>query len=294
MEDSERALTRLETVRAVEPLVSAMRNISMGSWQRALRRRVEVQSHRERLHAVLHLVLPHLPRPGRLSEKGVKQSDRIVLIIVGTERGLVGQFNRSLAQRTVQYHADGAARGLRTESWSLGTRLTRVLKRDSHPATIWHALPGGSLPPYPLALDLTRFLLAEYEAAQLSHADVLFQHQTSGGRHEPTMVRLIPPDLRPDRSAPRRETWPPPIIETDPLGLYARLVEQLTACTLYDCLVESAVAEHSARFQLMEEASQNATQLIEELTWSIQAARRQAITREMQELVVGAGLLGSP
>jgi F-type H+-transporting ATPase subunit gamma len=287
-------LTRLDTVRAVEPLVSAMRNISMGSWQRALRHRVEVQAHRERLHALLPPVLPHLPRPGRLRTKEVKHSDRIVLIVVGTERGLVGQFNRSLAHRAAQYHADGSARGLRTESWSLGTRLARVLERDGHPASIWHALPGGGLPPYPLALDLTRLLLTDYEAVRLSHADVLFQRQTPGDRYQPTMVRLIPPDLRPDRRAARRQTWPPPIIETDPLGLYARLVEQLIATTLYDCLVESAVAEHALRFQLMEEASQNAAQLIEELTWAMQAARRQAITREMQELVAGAGMLGSP
>jgi F-type H+-transporting ATPase subunit gamma len=104
-------------------------------------------------------------------------------------------------------------------------------------------------------------------------------------------MSLIPPDLRSDQSATAPEIWPPPIIETDPLGLYARLVEQLTAATLYDCLIDSAVAEHAARFRLMEEASQNAAQLIEELTQSIQAARRQAITREMQELIVGAGLL---
>ncbi|MDY7039779.1 MAG: F0F1 ATP synthase subunit gamma, partial [Chloroflexota bacterium] len=62
---------------------------------------------------------------------------------------------------------------------------------------------------------------------------------------------------------------------------------------LYTLLLESAAAEHSARFQLLEGATQNAKQIIAELTLAIQAARQQAITREMQELAAGAGLVGT-
>ncbi|MCK4451452.1 MAG: F0F1 ATP synthase subunit gamma, partial [Anaerolineae bacterium] len=111
-------------------------------------------------------------------------------------------------------------------------------------------------------------------------------------------VRLIPPTLpTPEASPPdgRRsltEPWPPPIIETDPLSLYARVVEQLTAASLYRLLLESAAAEHVARFQLLEGATQSAERLIAELTLVVQTARQQAITREMQELAVGAGLIG--
>ena len=92
---------------------------------------------------------------------------------------------------------------------------------------------------------------------------------------------------------PLYEPWPPPIIETDPLGLYARLIEQWTSASLHGLLLESAAAEHSARFQLLEGATQNAERLIAELTLVVQTARQQAITREMQELATGAGLVGT-
>jgi ATP synthase F1 gamma subunit len=110
------------------------------------------------------------------------------------------------------------------------------------------------------------------------------------GRYEPTVARLIPPTL----PAPGPDTlpWPPPIIETDPLSLYTRVVEQWAAVSLYGLLLESAAAVHSARFQLMEAATQNADRLIDELTLTVQTARQQAITQEMQELAVGAGLVG--
>jgi len=50
-------------------------------------------------------------------------------------------------------------------------------------------------------------------------------------------------------------------------------------------------AEHVARFRLMDEATQNAQRLMEELQMELLSAKRQMVTREMQELAVGAGLL---
>jgi len=60
----------------------------------------------------------------------------------------------------------------------------------------------------------------------------------------------------------------------------------------YSLLLESAAAEQSMRCQLLDGATRNAERLIEEMMMVVQTARRQAITRETQELAVGAGLVG--
>jgi F-type H+-transporting ATPase subunit gamma len=80
-------------------------------------------------------------------------------------------------------------------------------------------------------------------------------------------------------------------LDTDPNELTMLMIHQLAVLDLYRILLYSSIAEHTARYQLMEEASSNADQLIEELSQDVQAARRQAITQEMEELAVGAGLL---
>ena len=81
-------------------------------------------------------------------------------------------------------------------------------------------------------------------------------------------------------------------METDPVHLYTEIVIQWTGIQLYSIMLEAAITEHAARFQLMESATQNAERLVEELTISIQSIRRQQITRELQELAIGAGLVG--
>jgi F-type H+-transporting ATPase subunit gamma len=74
--------------------------------------------------------------------------------------------------------------------------------------------------------------------------------------------------------------------------MYIRLIILWTTTEMYRILLDSASSEHSARYQLMEGATQNTKRLIDELTQSLQAARQEAITNEMIELAAGAGLMG--
>ena len=73
----------------------------------------------------------------------------------------------------------------------------------------------------------------------------------------------------------------------------ARIIDQLLASVLYESLLNSFVAENSARYQWMEEAEANIKRLIAELTVEVQMARRNLITQEMQELSAGAGMIKS-
>jgi F-type H+-transporting ATPase subunit gamma len=85
--------------------------------------------------------------------------------------------------------------------------------------------------------------------------------------------------------------WPP-IVETEPAALRRRLARLWLSATFHGIMLESAAAEHSARYQLLEGAAQNAQRMIEELETSLRAARQEAVTAEVQNLSSGAGLVG--
>jgi len=293
MEDLERAENRLDNIRTVEPILSALRTVSLGSWQAALKRKDSMRRYEERLAATLPALLPHLPADRRTARSplGEKEEEmRIAALVVGSERGLCGRFNAAVVKRAESYLAEQEADGAQVELMALGTRVCRFFQRRERPLAWSSALSVTALPHYRLAFDLTHGWLTRYEKRELDAVDLVYNAYHGTGRYEPTVARLIPPTL----PAPGPDTlpWPPPIIETDPLSLYARVVEQWAAISLYGLLLESAAAVHSARFQLMEAATQNAERLIDELTLTVQTARQQAITQEMQELAVGAGLVG--
>ena len=290
MQNLERAETRLDNIRSVEPILSALRTISLGSWRAALRRRVLVRQYEEGLASALLAVLPLLPAGEAATRRQTPTPARIVTVVVGSERGLCGRFNAAVVDRAERDLAEETTHDAPAELMTLGARVQRILTRRNDPLAWTGSLSATTLPPYSLAFDLIRCWQARYEKRELDVVDLVYNAYRGSGRYTPVVERLIPTLPASERRAP---LWPPPIIETDPLSLFAGAAKKWMAAKLYDVLLSSAAAEQAARHELMEAATRNATRLIEDLTLTVQTARQQAITREMQELATGAGLIGA-
>jgi F-type H+-transporting ATPase subunit gamma len=297
MMDLERARSRLDNIRSVQPILGALHSISLGSWQAALNQSGRVRRYAEQLIDVLPPLLPHLPTgrsANRFASSSLAADDggtHGVALVVGSERGLCGRFNAAAVERAEAFVTDQVEAGASVELAGLGTRVCRLLQRRGRELAWSGSLSITALPSFDLAFGLTRDWLARYEARQLDALDVIHNAYRGPGRYEPTVTRLIPPQL-PSSTIANSDGGPLTIIETDPLSLYVCVIEQWTAVSLYGMLLDSAAAEHAARYALMEAATQNTEQLIAELTLAIQTARQQAITREMQELAAGAGMVG--
>lgn len=300
MADAERTRARLANIRTVQPILGALRTISLGSWQAALNRRAGLQRYATQLQQLLAQLVAGAGSRMRLPARRVQHlpaaaaHPRVVLLAVGSERGLCGRFNQVVVEQVLAYLERHAAVEMTVEVAVLGSRLQRLLQRRNVPLSWAAPLSTSSLPSFAQARTLTREWLARYEAYTLDAVEVVCNVYRGVGRYDTMVQRIIPPEppaLQVDEAAMPPNVMAPLIIETDPWSLYVRVLEQATMLRCYGLLLESATAEHATRYQLMEGATQNAERLIEELTLELQALRRQAITREMQELAVGAGLL---
>jgi F-type H+-transporting ATPase subunit gamma len=282
---------RLDNIRSVEPLLGAMRTISLGSWQAALRRKGRALSYADRLRALLPALIPLLDgkRRGRGPQPASTRS--ALVLVIGSERGLCGAYNTTLAA-----YVDGeldrlAGEGTEVELHVLGKRAARALERIGREASETRSLPMAALPSSDLASALTRGWLEGYEARALDVVYVVYHAYLNSAAYEPVTLQLLPPPLPTYEGG--GSPWPPPYVDTDPVDLFVQVIVLWTATALYRILLDAAASEHSSRYRLMEGATQNANNLIEELTLALRAARQEAITAEMQELAIGAGLLGS-
>ena len=284
---------RLENIRSVEPILGALRTIAMGSWKAALNRRGWALEYAGRISQITTQILPLLQRPqtNPLVEDAARRSAQVTALVIGSERGLCAAFNRVLAEHTRHYLAEAARCGEQVNLQVAGTRAARVLQRTGiHPDRILK-FAATTLPPFKMAGKFTQDWLLAYEAGELDRVDVIYNAYLGVGRYEARVIRLLPPQglLAPAGGA--QDIWPEPIIETDAYALFASLISQQLATRLYACLLESSASENSARFQLLEDARLNTERLVEELEAETAQAYRQAITREIQNLAVGAGLL---
>jgi len=288
---------RLNNIRSVEPILGAMRTISLGSWQSALNRQRRLYQFSQRLTGLLPILVPVLkqrePKPilSRRRRSAEAGPTSLLVLVIGSERGLCGAFNSSLLRYVEEVLERYRAEGIEIQLATLGSRAARGLQRDGYVIDSARALPMTKVPTVDFARELSREWLIRYEASEFDAVDVIYNSYRNSTFYEPVVFRLIPPAL------PVLEQdalpWPPPYVDTDLVALSVRLLAMWTITETYRILLSSAAAEHSARYQLMEGATRNSSRLIAELTLALQNARQQAITAEMQELAAGAGLLAT-
>ena len=144
--------TRLNNVRSVEPILGAMRTISLGSWQAALNRQRRVHQFSQRLTGLLPAMAASLSPKGSRRGASLRRRDvpstpaTIVVLVIGSERGLCGAFNSTLI-RYVEGELDRyRSEGARVELTTLGSRAERGLQRNGHTVAWSRPLPMTILP----------------------------------------------------------------------------------------------------------------------------------------------------
>ena len=308
--DIRKAEARLQNIQAVTPVLAALRTISLGSWRTSMTRSQHLTRYTDRLLALLPYLLPHTSL-SRISGKrwlpfkreGDHVGDRpeggsVVAVVLGSERGLCGQYNNVLIDRFASYLQKREEEDAEISVIAFGSRLIRELQRQDYELDLTRALSVTRLPSYKLAREFVDRWLSDYESYAIDAVDMLYNAEVEAGDYEPTSFRLIPPSVsasdidHPSTVSLMDENQSRSvIIETDPVGIYARIIKEWTITTAYELMLEAAGTEHAARYQLMESATQNAEELIETLSRDIKTGRRREITQEMQELAVAAGLL---
>ncbi len=290
----ERAKSRMDNIKAIQPLLSALRTMSMSAWQMANNKIANMKKYERSYDRILIEILPHIPLETSERQKLTRSSATIadtILLVIGSERGLCGKFNATLAENTLTYIDEQDLSSY--QIWVLGSRLLRDLDRKRVQISWRKPLPASTLTSYQQAYDLTQNWLKQFEAYAFNRLVILYNEIAKGGSHQFVSFNLLPYEIQQTLPSIEKTTsqWPPPIIETQSKGIYNQIIQHFIAASFYQILLKSAAAEHSARYKLMQEASENAEEIIEELVRVINAERKRKITQEMQELAVGAGLL---
>jgi F-type H+-transporting ATPase subunit gamma len=270
--------------------------MSMGVWQMANKKSAYLEQYEKDLERILFETWPRdLARPMRQSvvdDPIPGRADTIVLVI-GSERGLCGKFNVTLADKAVNFIDQSNFPS--HQIWVMGSRLIREIERLGAVISWRMTLPASGLTSYQEAYLLTQDWLEQFETYAFNQFIILYNQAAHGGTHQFSQFRFLPYLFKSKASLSfsNESRWPPPIVETNPKGIFKQIIQHNIASTYYQILLTSAAAEHSTRYHLMQEASENAEEIIEDLIRIINAERKRRITQEMQELAVSAGLLGN-
>lgn len=283
---------RIRSIKNTAQITRAMEMVAASKMRRAQQAVLAARPYAERIRAMLG-DLAAMTSPQEevrafplLQRRPIR---RIQLILVTSDRGLAGSLNTNVIRRAVDFmtrerpepleNFDIVAVGRKGRDflvrygWPMVAEFTRITDRPSIEAV------------RPLAELATQ----DFTTGRVDAVFVVYTHFINTLKQEPRVLQLLP--IEPPEGTGAISDY---IFEPDPVTVLEALLPRFIEMQLYRVLLEASASEHSARMVAMRNATQNALDLVAELTLTYNKARQAQITREVSEIAAGANALGAP
>ena len=281
---SEREIRRrIRSVRNIQQVTKAMQTVAASRMRRAQMSVLASRPYEERLRAILNDLGPYADPEAHalLARREVK---RAAIILISTDRGLVGALNTNVIRAALRH-----AEGLPGASYiAVGRKAIGQLRRLRQPITA--EFTGFSERPTTQDTSpVARVAAEEFVAARVDEVYVVYTRFINTLRQLPTVRRILP--LVPEEED--LDELPPLeyIFEPDPETVLEAVLPRLIELTVYQAALDNAASEQSARMVAMRNATDNAADLLSDLTLAANKARQSRITKEMLEIASGAEAL---
>ena len=265
---------RIASVRSTLKITSAMKLVSSAKLRKAQNAVEALRPYEAELQRALALVMPD---PDRASASA--------LVAIASNSALCGGFNANVIAKVRAVRRPGDI------VYSVGRKMADAMRRDGFPSP--EDFTGlAEHPSYSQAAALVDRLSEDFAAGRIGSVTLVYTHFVSSARQIPVTEVLLTVTPGPDRASapvtpgPDRVS-PDPIIEPSREELLGLLYPKVLRLKLYAALLDSAAAEHAARTVAMQTASDNAENLLSELTLQYNKGRQQKITSEILDLAGG-------
>lgn len=225
-------------------------------------------------------------------------SDTTLYVVITGDRGLCGGYNINLIKKAESMIKDKSKAMLIT----IGKKAKEYFeKRDYNIINSYEDKLEN--PKYEDAGQIYKELVEKFKQKEVSRVVLLYTRMISTLSQEPTEQLLLPlsvDDFSEDKAKKsdreifeKEQNFAPDITLYEPSvdAVLEILIPKFVVNTLLSAFIEASTAEQAARMNAMESASENAQEMIDELTLSFNRARQAAITQEITEIVSGAEAL---
>jgi F-type H+-transporting ATPase subunit gamma len=293
---------RIDSVKNVKKITRAMEMVAAARLRKAEQRIEDLRPYADAIRRMTRRAsegaerIPDLP----ILEEREKVSTVGLLLVTG-DRGLAGPFNSQIIRAGNQRGGEIDDEGASVSWYASGRRGVSSLQFRGH--EVAGAYTGFTdRPAYADARRIADDLTSAYVDEKVDRVEILYNGYISPMRQEVRHETLLPlqqadvlggeeeeeegeEEEDESREKQDRALW---IYEPDAEELLARLVHDYVEISIYRALLESTASEHGARMTSMRNASDNASELIDDLTLEANRQRQAEITQEIMEVVAGA------
>lgn len=245
------------------------------------------------LHDELGLGNPHGHSPIMLQDvskdalPSKENVSRVAILVVSSNSSMCGAFNVNIAKRfdeTIQNLHDSGFAVEDLDIYTVGRKISDHARKKGYKVVRDFSETAGK-PDYDTSVDIAATLVDSFSSGEVSQVILIYSHMISTSSQPVVRENYLPLPLHDYDYGEAHIDY---ILEPDPLSLVRVLLPKVLKLKLFTVLLDAAAAEHAARTVAMQIASDNATDLIAELTLSYNKSRQQAITAEILDLMGGS------
>ena len=276
--------SRIQSVKSTQKITSAMKMVSSAKLRKAQKTIENLFPYEQRLNGLLNNFLSAEEDNVSVYAE-TRELKRVAIIVISSNSSLCGSFNTNVSKRFNQtidkYKALGVENIL---VFPVGKKIAKASKKTGfEPQSNFDSM--ADKPSYIAALTFADDIMRMFKNKDIDRVELIYHHFKSKSTQVITEETLLPIQLKPAEKGTVALDY---IVEPDRDTIMAELIPKVLRLKIYTALLDSNASEHAARTMAMQTATDNASDLLQELSLQYNKSRQQAITNELLDIIGGS------
>lgn len=282
--------TKIKSIQSTQKITRAMEQVAASKMRKTQDRMKASRPYAQRIYEVINHVAHAQAESSSLFQDPSRQVTCEGLVVVTSDRGLCGGLNVNLFRTALSLLEKNKAEGRATKLALVGAKAQQFFKRIGGDV-VASCVHLGEAPEQDSVIGVARTMLGLFESGEIQSLRCLNNRFVSSMVQKPTLMNLLPlVSEEGHENGAQRQAWRhwDYVYEGPPQELLRLLVNRFVEAEIFQGVLENIACEQAARMMAMKSASDNASDLIEEMRLVYNKARQAAITQELAEIVSGA------
>lgn len=281
---------RIKSVQSTQQITKAMKMVSAAKLRRAQDAILQMRPYAQKLQEMLSNIVSNADAGATLSLADERAPEKVLLIVITSDRGLAGAYNSNLiklAKSTIAEKYAAQHKKGNVTIWCMGKKGYEHFVRNNYKADatyrdIFHHLGFESVQ------EASRAAMKAFSDKQFDVVEIVYSQFKNAATQRFVLERFLPiPKTEKKEGATQSDFIYDPSRDL----LIAELMPKILNTQLFKAVLDANASEHGARMTAMDKASENANEILRSLKISYNRARQAAITTELTEIVSGAAAL---
>tara|TARA_B100000214_G_scaffold344665_1_gene294009 strand:+ start:1360 stop:2235 length:876 start_codon:yes stop_codon:yes gene_type:complete len=282
--------SRILSVNSTQQITKAMKMVAAAKLRRAQDRVIQLRPYSDKLRTILNNLSSSSGSNSKLLQE--RKINKVLLIVVGSDKGLCGSFNSSVIKYTNQLIESDYKKHYENKKLTIlpiGKKMFDHYKKRNFLILdkFWSILKKSS---YDDVAGISNFLMNEFILENYDKIDIIFNEFKNVAVQNTMTSTFLPVNEENDDEDKNDTNY---IFEPNQKDILNKLIPKALTANLFKTILESNASEQGARMTAMSQATDNATELLKELKLSYNRSRQAAITKEILEIVGGAEALNA-